>query len=267
MYYIIAREVIYLINLVLIKVFDKEEYADSFIEKGEMKFTSTIKFWEYPDENYRRDRNEGLIRDRIKIPKEHSNSKISIPGMYGKVYEIDGLINEVREEIKSKTGEDVTVTHHGDLEVQIDYYTKSFIYSTFLVDSNFLSNNNLFQTLSSLGDYCVLFHGEIIINELRSFIENKCVKFEHGPVRYVNDEYFAKERISSYNKHEMYKNQNEYRITFLPKEDYPELEYVFVSLGNISKIAKKFTVEQFIDVMKETTQQVVNGLREKNKII
>jgi hypothetical protein len=187
--------------------------------------------------------------------------------MYGKVYEIDGLINEVSEEIKSKTGEDVTVTHHGDLEVQIDYYTKSFIYSTFLVDSNFLSNNNLFQTLSSLGDYCVLFHGEIIINELRSFIENKCVKFEHGPVRYVNDECFAKERISSYNKHEMYKNQNEYRITFLPKEDYPELEYVFVSLGNISKIAKKFTVEQFIDVMKETTQQVVNGLIEKNKII
>lgn len=257
--------VINLKNLMLIKVFDKEEYADSFIEKGEMKFTSTTKFWEYPDENHRRDKNEGLIRDKIKIPKEHSNSKISFPGMYGKVYEINGLINAIKEEMKSKTGEDVTVSDHGDLEVQIDYYTKSFIYSTFILDSNFVSNINLFQTLSSLGDYCVLFNGEILIKELKNLIENKCVYFEHGPVIYVNDEYFDKEIISSFHKHEMYKNQNEYRITFLPKEDHRELEYVFVSLGNITPIARKFTIEQFMDLMKVATQKVIHELRKKTK--
>ena len=64
----------------------------------------------------------------------------------------------------------------------------------------------------------------------------------------------------------MYKNQNEYRITFLPKEDHRELEYVFVSLGNITPIARKFTIEQFMDLMKAATQKVIHELR-KNKIM
>lgn len=248
----------------LLKVFDKEEYADRFMDKGEMKFTSSTKFWGYPDENHRRDRNEGLIKDKIKIPKEHANSKLTMPGMYGKVYEIDGILNAVKAVREKETGEEVTITSYGDIEISIAYYTKTFIYSTFVVDSKFISNTKLFETLRSLGNYCVLFYGDILIDALKGFIESKGSKIDHGNIVYVNDDFLGTEKVNDFNKHEKYKDQNEYRITFLPLEDHPELEYVFVSLGNISNVAQKFTVDDFMEEMRTTTQQS-NGYFQVNQ--
>lgn len=254
-------------RLWFLKVFDKEEYADKFIEKGEMKFTSSNKFREYPDEFYRRDHNEGLIREKVKIPKEYADSKITMKGMYGREFVIDSILKAVKDVREKECGEEVTITQYGDIEATIDYYTKTFIYSVFLVDSNFIASQKLFDSLRSLGNFCVLVAGDIILEELSKYMEDKVVYLNHGKIKYVDEEYLNKNRMNSFIKHDKYKDQNEYRITMLPKEDYEGLDYVFVALGNIIKIAQKTTVDKFIEILDTASKQVVKDLRETTKFI
>jgi hypothetical protein len=251
----------------IVKVFEKEEHADNFINMGEMKFTSNLIWHRFPDEFKRRDENEGLIRTSFSVPEEHFDKDITISDISEKTFTVN-LKKALEEEMSLKAGEQITVSRTGDAKVYLSYFTKIYIYSAFLIDNDFIKNK-AYDDLKKFGNYCVFVDLEFLIRSMELYLSDKVKFFEHKKVIYITTEQFNDNDfpLDVFHKDIKYLKQNELRMVFIPNENHQYIDYIFPRIGNISKISQKSTVDNVINeistAMKMTTTELRDFLNKK----
>lgn len=178
----------------LIKTFDKLEYANDFYKKGAMLFSRASHFKDVDDNNVRKDNNEGHVIDkkRIKIPNNVNHFYI---GDGGKKYFVDW-------KAVKKAYPDINNCNE-PIELKIEYVANVLIYSMTYVCSKTRNIDDVLNESAKFGEYSV------VVYDVRDFIERikQLPTRQAGLVQYVDDK-----GKDIFIKPTRYKNEQEFRI-------------------------------------------------------
>ena len=181
---------------ILVKTFDKEEYARAFLEKGEMLFRHVSYYQKIEDGNVRGDINEGNIIE---------NKSVYIKGGTKRLIIGDGRFIVDWEAVK-KAHPDIT-SNDDNYQFSIFYRANVQICCLTYINGAMENIKEIIEEIKKFGNYCV------VITNIKHFFEqlNKIPKVEFGLVEYSDTK---GNKISI--KKARYKNQSEFRIV-IPK--------------------------------------------------
>lgn len=184
---------------VMIKTFSDIEYANNFLQKGEMLFRHVNYFRKIEDGHLRGDTNEGNSRAyyNMNIPQniETINFHSQITGktvpFNWKEYQ------EEYPELKGKT----------DIRIQMDYVAEIQIYCMTYLVNGMRNIDAVISEIKRFGKYSVVIADE----NLREFLENvkKCKENIAGNIVKYDDN---PDKPSPFIKPKRYANQSEYRV-------------------------------------------------------
>ena len=183
----------------LIKTFDKEEYAQSFIQNGEMLFRHIRYFNQIEDNQVRGDSEEGLAKENATL---HLNQNVKTIHLGNSRFAVDWeRFKKEHPEIKFKDE---------NVEFRLTYYADVQLYCMTYVASNTENLEEIFSNAKSFGQYsAVITNWQDFLAKIKNIPTARC-----GLVEYSDNE----ER-TLFKKRLAYKNQNEFRIFVEGSED------------------------------------------------
>ncbi len=229
----------------LIKVFDKEEHADAFIQKGEM-YCNTLGYFKKHEDELRGDAYEG-------ITDWHQPDQITLTISYK---DNDGV-----EQTHLVTGlaSPVTMGHNGFdglnlycmYAVKVSEFEESYEteYERVLVVENINAmlkeRTDLIEKALSLGEFSVvIYQVEEFINRVKQTAKSLSLECLNGTIQYYDPDTFSgsfEELEAVFRKRNIYADQNEYRFAFGSHE--PE-GVKTINVGSLDGIAVKIRTNE-----------------------
>lgn len=226
----------------LIKIFDKEEYADAFIHKGEM-FCKTLDEFKHLEDVKRGDKHEATVGC-------YQPDKMEV-AINGEVIPRDSLA--------------------GPIVIQRNYYDKSNLYCMYAIEIEkykisyntekerkiiFKRINEIFEKKLNLNEEALsLGKFAVVIYQVNDFIDkvSKAIKKEgfdcqYGLIDYYDSNTFHgqfKEDECIFKKRNSYANQNEFRFVFMNSNTSSGTK--IIKIGSLKKIAIKTLVKEIGD--------------------
>jgi hypothetical protein len=232
----------------LIKVFDREEYADAFIQKGEM-FCRTLGDFKRIDDPGRGDAYEAVTDwhqpDQVKLTitiKDNDGIEKTIPieGLAGPVVMqsngYDKLNLYCMYAVKAKEFEETYETE----EERVVIVKK--------INAMLKERSTLSDEVISLGEFAVVvYQVEDFIDKVKKAAKEKSFACWNGLISYYDPDTFHgsfQELEAVFKKRNVYEHQNEYRFAFGSHE--PEGSKV-IHLGSLDGIAIKIPTREVND--------------------
>ena len=177
---------------ILVKTFDKEEYAKAFLEKGELLFRHVSYYQKIEDGQVRGDVDEGIVDQKKTIYMKGSTKTIRL-GDSRYFVNWDAF----------KKSQPKIVFTDGDYQFSLSYCADVQICCLTYINGMMENIKEIIEEIKKFGNYCV------VITDCRQFLEqlNKIPRVSFGTVVYSD----KKEQNISI-KSLKYKNQSEFRI-------------------------------------------------------
>ena len=214
---------------VFIKVFDKEIWADNFLNNGEMLF-SHISVMRDIDNNARRDNYEGETIENLYVNIDKNMRYLRIDNTH--CIDLERL---------AKDGNDI---REQNACLRINYIPDYFIYSFANINEMNENISDAFNELKKFGNYAVVIvNCPEFIRRVKSFIKGS----ELYAIKYTT------EPSNMYEKRTIYKNENDSRIGIDAenlKKLYGQEKRIKLYVGSLQDIAFKCNVNQFDDFVK-----------------
>jgi len=209
-------------NGVLVKAFDRLEYAKDFIEYGKMKISNPRCFREIEDVS-RKDKDEGIQKEifNLKITKNVKTLNFGKKG--GKNFSVN--IKDLPEKYQE-------CLYSGKSSLKITYQVKTFLYCMSFIEKGKPLQD--FRENSELGDYIV------VIKNNKEFIERIkriCPNIKYNFVEYVE----TKKDLDYDIFKKLKKDEKQREFRFLFNLNFNN-DSKFIYIGNISDVA--FIVER-----------------------
>ena len=230
----------------LIKVFDKEEYADAFIQKGEMFCKTLGDFKKIEDDDVRGDAYEGVTDwhqpDQVTLTlsyKDNDGVEQSLPVEY-----LAGPVifqNNGYDPLNLYCMYAVTIP-----EFKESYETEDErVRAVEKINAMLNERSTLSAELLSLGDFSVIvFKVENFITRVKEAAKSQNLAYWNGVVKYYDPDTFhgSFEGLEAvFRKRNIYAYQNEFRFAFGSHE--PEGEKT-IRVGSLSGIAFKVLTKE-----------------------
>lgn len=233
----------------LIKVFDKEKYADAFIQKGEMFCRTLGDFKKIEDDGVRGDAYEGVTDwhqpDQISLTisyKDEDGVEHSLP--------IEGLAGPV---VMQNTGYD-RLNLYCTYAVKAPEFEESYeteeerIRIVEKINSMLKDFSTLSEEVLSLGEFSVVvYQVEDFIDRVKQAVKSQNFACWNGAIKYYDPDTFHgsfKELEAVFRKRNIYAHQNEYRFAFGSHE--PEGAKT-INVGSLNGIAFKIPTKEIND--------------------
>lgn len=233
----------------LIKIFDKEEYADAFIQKGEMFCRTLGDFKKIEDDSGRGDPYEGVTDwhqpDQISLTisyKDEDGVEHSLP--------IEGLAGPV---VMGNTGYD-RLNLYCMYVVKVPEFEESYeteeerVRIVEKINSMLKERSTLSEEVLSLGEFAVVvYQVEDFIDRVKQVAKSQNFACWNRTIEYYDPDTFHgsfKELEAVFRKRDIYAHQNEYRFAFGSHE--PE-DAKTVSVGSLNGIAFKVPTKEIND--------------------
>ena len=231
----------------MIKIFDNEEHADAFLNKGEMYCRTLGEFKKIEGDEHRGDQYEGVTDwhqpDQIKLTISFRNENgvektIPIEKLAGPLImqntAYDRLNLFCMYAIKVEEFKEVYSTEE-ERKVVIERLNKSFAEQTKVNEKSF-----------ELGDFAVMVYKvEDFIEKIRKHIFDNGHEFSKGLVKYYDPETFHgsfKGIESVFRKRNIYSYQSEYRFAFYLKNT--DIGTQTISVGSLKDCAIKIPTKE-----------------------
>ena len=231
------------IVLLLIKFFDKEEYADAFINSGEMLCRTLQEFKCMYDEE-RGDKYEGVSAwfqpDKIKYTLIAENKNVISEDVL-----VDGIVSPVVLHDNSCDDFNIYCMYAVKIEEFSESYETEHEKQAIVEKLNSIVKEkcSLSEELLRLGKFAVvIFKVGEFVEKLNAFLDK--MNFEHwnGLVGYYNPNEFNgifDGMESVFRKRDIYKHQNEYRFLFNSKNTTR-----IIRIGSLEDMAFKISTER-----------------------
>ena len=245
----------------LIKVFDKEEYADAFIQKGEMFCRTLGGFKKIEDDDVRGDAYEGvtdwLQPDQITLTisyKDNDGVEHSFPA--------EGLAGPV---VMQNNGYD-RLNLYCMYAVKVPEFEESYetedekVRVVEKINTMLKERSTLSEEVLSLGEFSVVvYQVEDFIYRVKQAAKSQSLACWNGSIKYYDTDTFHgsfKELEAAFRKRNIYAHQNEYRFAFGSHE--PE-GVKTIRVGSLDGIAFKVPTKEINDkVQIKLVEQAVN---------
>lgn len=231
----------------LVKIFDKEEYADAFIQKGELFCRTLGDFKKIDDGDARGDAYEA-------VTDWHQPDQISMTISYKDSEGVEHsfpLTDLAGPVVMQNTGYD-RLNLYCMYGVKVPEFEESFeieeerITAVNKINSMLKEKTTLSEEVISLGEFAVVvYQVEDFIQMVREEAKKRDFSCWNGSIGYYNPETFHgsfKDVEAVFRKRDSYSHQNEYRFAFGSHE--PEGTKT-IHLGSLSKIAFKVATKDF----------------------
>jgi len=230
----------------LIKVFDKEEYADAFIQKGEMFCRTLGEFKKIEDSGVRGDAYEGVTDwhqpDQISLTisyKDGDGVEHSLP--------IEGLAGPV---VMQNTGYD-RLNLYCTYAVKAPEFEESYeteeerIRIVEKINSMLKDFSTLSEEVLALGEFSVIvYQVEDFIDRVKQAVKSQNFACWNGAIKYYDPDIFHgsfKELEAVFRKRNIYAHQNEYSFAFGSHE--PEGART-INVGSLNGIDFKISTKE-----------------------
>ena len=202
----------------LIKVFDKEDQADAFIQKGEM-YCNTLGYFKKHEDELRGDAYEG-------ITDWHQPDQITLNISYK---DNDGV---EQTHLVTDLASPVTMGHNGFdslnlycmYAVKVSAFEESYenederVLVVEKINTMFKERTDLIEKARSLGRFSVvIYQVEEFINRVQQTAKSLSFKCLKGTIQYYDPDTFSgrfEELDAVFRKRNIYADQNEYRFAF-----------------------------------------------------
>lgn len=180
---------------ILIKTFDKLEFANDFLKKGAMLFSQASHFKDLDVNDARGDNTEGHVIEPFTINITENIKRIFIGDGKGKQYVLDW------EAVKRDYPE--LNDNIGKVGFKTEYIANVLIYSITCVNSTMENIDDILKECSKFGDYSV------VIYDVKDFVD----KIKKLPIRQAGLVKYSDEGNKDiFVKPTKYKNEQEFRI-------------------------------------------------------
>lgn len=227
--------------VLLVKVFDKEEYADAFINKGEIYCQTLKSFKEIEDSGVRGDMYEAAS-------SWHQPDQISLVITYkddagvDKSFPISDLSGPVITQLDRYNNLNLycmyavkipDFTEHYETEEERDAAARR-------INSMLKEKTTLNDEILSLGEYAVvIYRVNDFIDKFENAANKRKYQYHHASVRYFEPDNFSgnfNDLVAVFRKRNIYEYQSEYRFAFATEEP---IGAKLLHLGSLEGMAVK----------------------------
>ena len=214
-----------------IKTFSCEEYAQSFLHNGEMKFSHIVSFQNIVDGEVRGDKNEGLTIEHFNAEISSNVTRFNLGNPSGgKQYVVDwaGVKKQFPE-----------IAHNpGKLQFRIEYQVDWLIYCLTYINSKTLNIDRILDKCIDFGEYST------VICDCKDFLSkvtNLIPGCQKGLIKYSNEE-----MKHPFIKPLDYSWQQEFRIAIPATNNKEQFFYIGKLSGFVCKTRSLYTLKQVL---------------------